>query len=126
MLQVMAEGCRQEGEALPGVEARHGPGGRREGGRRLHHVEHVVEVVVGVVEHGGADREDEAAHATLGEPRGKPGAGEHHQSQVAEDVGGECCGVGVEGAKLLLAGGDDFVVNRGPLAHAPRRVGPRD
>mmetsp|Transcript_65582 Transcript_65582/g.155390 ORF Transcript_65582/g.155390 Transcript_65582/m.155390 type:complete len:277 (-) Transcript_65582:24-854(-) len=115
MLQVVAEGCRQEGEALPCVEARHGPGHRRKREGRLHHVEHVVEVVVGVVEHGGADREDEAAHAVLGEPRGKPRADEHLQGQVAEDVVGEGCWVEGEAEQLLLAGGENVVVDRGPV-----------
>ena len=82
----MAEGCIQEREALPGVEARHSPSGRGEGVGRLHKVEHMVEVVVGVVEHRGADHEDEAAHAVLVEPHGKPGADEHLHRQMAEYI----------------------------------------
>mmetsp|Transcript_63852 Transcript_63852/g.152754 ORF Transcript_63852/g.152754 Transcript_63852/m.152754 type:complete len:213 (+) Transcript_63852:169-807(+) len=116
-VHVVAEGCRQEGEALPGVETRHDPTCGGEGVGRLQHVDHVEEVVVGVVGHGGADCKDQAAHAVLTDPLRKPGADEHRHSQMAEDIAGQSRWVEVEAEQLPLGhcGGDGGVVNCRPF-----------
>jgi len=117
VFEVVAERGRGERELLPGSEARHGPEEERKGVGRLHHVDDVPEVVVGIVEHARAHNQNEALEFLDGDPEvlPQPERQEDLEREVAEIVERVLRGVERQGLQERLAPRELHLVAPRPL-----------